>query len=162
MNTCLATRRPASLISRTPVHKCFHLSRGPAIALPHHSPADNADAISTPLNLRIESPRSSGVVASVPTSSGLGMGSMTEIYGALSKALDIYLLILTVRVLLSWFQNINWYSEPFATLRAFTDPFLNLFRGIIPAVGGIDLSPMLGFFLLNFVAKQLRIMAMGL
>jgi len=90
------------------------------------------------------------------------MGSMTEIYGALSKALDIYLLILTVRVLLSWFQNINWYSEPFATLRAFTDPFLNLFRGIIPAVGGIDLSPMLGFFLLNFVAKQLRIMAMGL
>jgi uncharacterized protein YggT (Ycf19 family) len=32
-----------------------------------------------------------------------------------------------------------------------TDPFLGLFRGIIPAVGGIDLSPMLGFFLLNFI-----------
>ena len=32
-----------------------------------------------------------------------------------------------------------------------TDPFLGLFRGIIPALGGIDLSPMLGFFLLNFL-----------
>jgi YggT family protein len=30
-----------------------------------------------------------------------------------------------------------------------TDPFLSMFRGIIPAIGGIDLSPMLGFFLLN-------------
>jgi hypothetical protein len=32
-----------------------------------------------------------------------------------------------------------------------TDPFLQMFRGIIPAIGGIDLSPMLGFFLLNFI-----------
>jgi uncharacterized protein YggT (Ycf19 family) len=36
-----------------------------------------------------------------------------------------------------------------------TDPFLNVFRGIIPAIGGIDLSPMLGFFLLNFVRNLL-------
>jgi YggT family protein len=36
-----------------------------------------------------------------------------------------------------------------------TDPFLNVFRGIIPAVGGIDLSPMLGFFLLNFIRNLL-------
>ena len=36
-----------------------------------------------------------------------------------------------------------------------TDPFLNVFRGIVPAVGGIDLSPMLGFFLLNFIRNLL-------
>jgi YggT family protein len=34
-----------------------------------------------------------------------------------------------------------------------------MFRGIIPAIGGIDLSPMLGFFLLNFLRGVLMSMA---
>ena len=146
--------------------------------------------------------------------------------------MQIYLLILTLRVILTWFRNINWFSEPWATLRQvcarapphacapgsglacraagwnaplahfgghaslaslrfasrpslmgrgtdwpphavpcpppppappptpccapqFTDPFLSVFRGIVPSLGGIDLSPMLGFFLLNFARTQL-------
>jgi uncharacterized protein YggT (Ycf19 family) len=36
-----------------------------------------------------------------------------------------------------------------------------LARGIIPAIGGIDLSPMLGFFILSFAAKQLKRMSYG-
>ena len=53
-------------------------------------------------------------------------------------------------------------NEPFQTLKQFTDPFLSLFRGVIPSIGGMDLSPMLGFFLLRFVANQLRRVAMGM
>ena len=30
-----------------------------------------------------------------------------------------------------------------------SDPFLNVFRGIVPSIGGFDLSPLLGFFLLS-------------
>ena len=41
-----------------------------------------------------------------------------------------------------------------------TDPFLSVFRGIIPPLGGIDLSPMLGFFLLNFLRGFLMNFAM--
>ncbi|KAG2435723.1 hypothetical protein HXX76_006920 [Chlamydomonas incerta] len=78
-----------------------------------------------------------------------------EIYGAIAKVLDIYLLVLTLRVILTWFRTINWLNEPFATLRQFTDPFLNTFRGILPSFGGIDVSPMIGFFILNFVRNQL-------
>jgi hypothetical protein len=29
----------------------------------------------------------------------------------------VYLVVLTVRILLSWFRNINWFGEPFNTLR---------------------------------------------
>jgi len=78
-----------------------------------------------------------------------------EIYYGLAKAVDIYLVVLSVRVLLSWFKFIDWAKEPGNTLRQLTDPFLNVFRGIVPAVGGIDLSPMLGFFLLNFIRNLL-------
>lgn len=31
--------------------------------------------------------------------------------------LQIYLVILTVRILLSWFRTIDWYTEPWNTLR---------------------------------------------
>lgn len=52
-------------------------------------------------------------------------------------------------------------SEPFRTLRQFTDPPLNACRGLLPPVGGIDLSPMLLFFGLSFLSKALRRLAMG-
>ena len=74
---------------------------------------------------------------------------------------QIYLVLLTIRVLLTWFRNINWNSTPFNTIRQFTDPYINLFRGVVPPIGGMDLSPMLGFFLLSLAAKQLRRMSMG-
>jgi uncharacterized protein YggT (Ycf19 family) len=35
-----------------------------------------------------------------------------------------------------------------------TDPFLNVFRNIVPSIGGLDLSPLLGFFLLNVLTQS--------
>jgi YggT family protein len=67
--------------------------------------------------------------------------------------------VLTVRVLLTWFKQVQWSSEPWASLRQLTDPYLNVFRGIIPPLGGIDLSPILAFFLLSFASKTLKGMA---
>jgi YggT family protein len=40
-------------------------------------------------------------------------------------------------------------------LSQLTDPYLNLFRSIIPPLGGIDLSPILAFLLLSFVRQGL-------
>jgi uncharacterized protein YggT (Ycf19 family) len=40
-----------------------------------------------------------------------------------------------------------------------TDPFLNCFRGLVPSVAGIDLSPMVGFFGLQFLRGVLVGMA---
>ena len=50
-----------------------------------------------------------------------------------------------IKVLLSWFPNINWFKEPFHSLRKFTDIFFEPFRKIIPPVGMIDFSP-IAFF----------------
>jgi hypothetical protein len=41
---------------------------------------------------------------------------------------QIYSVLLTLRVLLTWFRNISWTSEPFNTIKMFTDPFLSMFR----------------------------------
>ena len=73
----------------------------------------------------------------------------------LSTFLQIYVALMIIRVLLSWFPNINWYDPPFSILSQLTDPYLNLFRSIIPPLGGIDFSPMIAFFVLQFGSQIL-------
>lgn len=69
--------------------------------------------------------------------------------------ISIYLALLFIRVLLSWFPNINWSSQPFAALSQITDPYLNVFRRIIPPMGGMDFSPMLAFLALSLLQQAL-------
>ncbi len=77
------------------------------------------------------------------------------IVAPLTIFLNAYLVLLLIRILLSWFPNINWLSPPFSILSQLTDPYLNLFRSIIPPLGGIDFSPMLAFLLLNVIISLL-------
>ena len=74
---------------------------------------------------------------------------------ALENFLQIYFVLLFVRILLSWFPNIDWSSNPWAVLSQLTDPYLNLFRSIVPPLGGIDLSPILAFLALQFGGQLL-------
>ncbi|XP_022769918.1 ylmG homolog protein 1-2, chloroplastic-like [Durio zibethinus] len=68
----------------------------------------------------------------------------------LAKWLDIYSGVLMVRVLLSWFPNVPWERQPFSAIVALCDPYLNLFRNIIPPVfNALDVSPLLGFAILG-------------
>lgn len=67
--------------------------------------------------------------------------------------ITIYTYMLIIRVLLTWFPNISWYNQPFATLSQLTDPYLNLFRSIIPPLGGIDISPILAILLLQLAGS---------
>ncbi|PZU99764.1 MAG: hypothetical protein DCE90_00235 [Pseudanabaena sp.] len=84
---------------------------------------------------------------------------MTVILGTLSSFISIYLGLLFIRVLLTWFPNIEWYKQPFAALSQITDPYLNLFRSIIPPLGGMDFSPMLAFLALSFLQRALAPLA---
>ncbi len=68
---------------------------------------------------------------------------------------NIYSTLLIIRVLLTWFPQIDWYNQPFAALSQITDPYLNLFRNIIPPLGGIDFSPILAFLALNVISSLL-------
>ena len=53
----------------------------------------------------------------------------------LAQTLQIYSLVLIVRVLLSWFPNLDWSNPVLSSVSAITDPYLNAFRGLIPPLG---------------------------
>jgi YggT family protein len=84
---------------------------------------------------------------------------MPIIIGTLSSFVSIYLGLLFIRVLLTWFPDIEWSNQPFAALSQITDPYLNLFRSIIPPLGGMDFSPMLAFLALSFLQRALAVFA---
>ncbi len=86
--------------------------------------------------------------------------SISLLANTLVTFLQIYFVLMILRVLLSWFPNINWYDPPFSILSQLTDPYLNLFRSIIPPLGGIDFSPMIAFFVLQ-IGSQLLIGLLG-
>ena len=83
------------------------------------------------------------------------MNSIALLTDTLATFITIYTYVLIVRILLTWFPNIDWYNQPFSALSQLTDPYLNLFRSIIPPLGGIDLSPILAILLLQVAGSLL-------
>ena len=77
------------------------------------------------------------------------MEVLATLLSVLNRTLEIYSLILLVRVLLSWFPNMDWSNPVLSTVSSITDPYLNAFRGLIPPIGGLDLSAILAFLALN-------------
>lgn len=78
------------------------------------------------------------------------------LFKTLNTFVTIYSALLIIRILLTWFPQVNWYNQPFAALSQITDPYLNLFRSIIPPLGGIDFSPMVAILLLQFLGNGLQ------
>jgi len=84
----------------------------------------------------------------------IAMDALNLLLSVLVRTLSIYSLILLVRVLLSWFPNLDWSNPVLSTVSSITDPYLNAFRGLIPPLGGLDLSAIVAFLALN-LAQQL-------
>ena len=84
------------------------------------------------------------------------MEALSFLLQVLAQTLSIYTLVLLVRVLLSWFPNLDWSNPLLSTVSSITDPYLNAFRGLIPPLGGLDLSAIVAFIALQLVPSLLE------
>jgi YggT family protein len=82
----------------------------------------------------------------------LARGDVADYVGALFL---VYIILILIRVLMSWIPRMPYNPALRAVLDFIvetTDPYLNLFRRIIPPIGGggfgLDLSPMIGIIVL--------------
>lgn len=81
----------------------------------------------------------------------------------INQLFSFYYILLILRIFLTWIPSINWEQQPFAWIRSITDPFLNIFRGIIPPIGGVlDISPILAIILLQIIQGLLVGLLSGL
>lgn len=83
------------------------------------------------------------------------MNATELIITTLLNFINIYLLLIFIRILLSWFQTADWANSAMGFLSPITDPYLNIFRSFIPPLGGIDFSPILAILALQFLSSAL-------
>ena len=76
-----------------------------------------------------------------------------DVVGHIQQFLDVFLTVYTVVLLLviltSWFPRLPYAFNPVLRfLHDVCDPYLRLWRRVVPMVGPLDLSPMLGILAL--------------
>lgn len=64
---------------------------------------------------------------------------------------QLYFWVIIVRIFLTWIPSIDWYAPFFRALAIVSDAFLAPFRKIIPPMGGLDFSPIIALFALQFI-----------
>jgi len=74
-------------------------------------------------------------------------------------ALGVYVVILVIRIILSW--TTMFWSPPSSltpvirVIYDLTEPVMGMFRKLIPPIGGLDLSPILIFIIIQLIRDQI-------
>ena len=87
---------------------------------------------------------------------------MHDLARLISSLIWVEVILIIVRVLLSWFPDIDPYNPLVRGLRAVVDPVLAPFRRILPSFSGIDLSPILAIVVLDQARHVLDEYAAGI
>jgi YggT family protein len=85
------------------------------------------------------------------------------VFRVLSMAIDLYWWVIIVMAVMSWllaFDVINMRNEFVRSVwngvNALTEPALRPIRRILPAIGGMDISPVVLLLILSFVQMELN------
>ena len=82
---------------------------------------------------------------------------MTGIGGVVYAIGRFYSAMIVIYVLMSWLpMSGGMIYDVYRVLGSLVEPYLNVFRRVIPPMGGLDISPIVAIILLNLVISQLR------
>ncbi|HEX2126223.1 MAG TPA: YggT family protein [Thermoleophilaceae bacterium] len=86
--------------------------------------------------------------------------SRNDVAGYIQTLVIVYVILIFIRVIMSYFTRIPynlWLDRVLTFVRDVTDPYLNLWRRILPMArlgpAAIDLSPMVGTIVLIVVGN---------
>ncbi|WP_305909317.1 YggT family protein [Methylomarinum sp. Ch1-1] len=88
-----------------------------------------------------------GLMISLPALMILSLSQLVSLF------LNVFIFAIFARAILSWFDP-GHYNTASSILYSLTEPVLNICRKIVPDMGGIDLSPLVGLVLLQ-LAKMM-------
>lgn len=84
------------------------------------------------------------------------------IANAMSIAVEIVVLLIIIRAVLSFFPNMDRNHPVVRTLDQFVEPILRPFQRLLPTMGGMDFSPIIAILTLQFVSRLLAGFLVGL
>ena len=76
----------------------------------------------------------------------------------LTRLIELYGLVIVVYCLMSWIPQMSgWINDFYSVLGKICDPYLDLFRRVIPAAGGLDFSPIVALLVLAAISRLIVI-----
>ena len=86
---------------------------------------------------------------------------MMTVSAVVSLVAEIFILVLIIRAILSWFTGVTALQPIARFFERMTDPILEPIRRRLPPVGGLDLSPIVAFFLIWLIENVLLFLLAG-
>jgi YggT family protein len=74
---------------------------------------------------------------------------------ALSLVLGLFIFLYIFRIVLSWYPQVSLTQFPFNFVAMPTEPLLIGLRKLIPPIGGIDISPVIGVAIFSLIRELL-------
>ncbi len=68
---------------------------------------------------------------------------------------NIYLFMIFIKIVSSWIPELA-QTRFMHFISFFVDPYLNIFRSVIPPLGMIDISPIVAIFALQFIENGVK------
>jgi YggT family protein len=83
------------------------------------------------------------------------LDTVSKVESFVNVFIDVYILLILAYIILSWIRlpYSLWLNRIQRFLYDVVDPFLRLFRRIVPPLGPLDLSPMLAVIVLVVVER---------
>lgn len=76
-----------------------------------------------------------------------------QLANVISKVGQFYGLLIFIYVLMSWFPMRGTVYDIYRVLGSVVEPYLKLFRNLIPPMGNFDFSPLVAYFVLQIVVN---------
>lgn len=73
----------------------------------------------------------------------------------LAQVVQFYIWLIIIYVLMSWFPVSGVFADIQRALASVVEPYLGLFRRIVPSVGALDISPIVAILVLQFAMQFL-------
>jgi YggT family protein len=80
---------------------------------------------------------------------------MRDIAGLIHLLIQIEVILIIIRIVISWLPNVDMGNPLVRALCAVVDPVLRVFRPILPSFSGIDVTPVLAIVVLQAVGGAL-------
>ncbi|MFD0897929.1 YggT family protein [Loigolactobacillus binensis] len=83
---------------------------------------------------------------------------VSTIFYILNRLIDLYMFVLVIYVLMSWFPN-AYQTKLGQLLGRLSEPYLNIFYRLIPPIAGLSFAPMVAILVLGMAQYGLAFLA---
>lgn len=79
-----------------------------------------------------------------------------QVLAIVFRVIGFYEVLIFVYVLMSWFPMRGILYDVYRVLGSIVEPYVGIFRRIVPSLGGLDFSPWVAILVLEFVRVALQ------